>query len=98
MGENGSLFDELSSDVKDAVISKVLTKSYKSATELSKSLEFYVLEASLEKALQWTEVNPVMKKYKEAGLINVDFKDYNSLKNPQNADKAMIGKSFENGV
>lgn len=94
MGENGSLFDELSSDVKDAVISKVLTKSYKSAAELSKSLEFYVLEASLEKALQWTEVNPVMKKYSDAGLLNVNFATYNTLKNPQTADNAMIGRSF----
>ena len=94
MGENGSLFEELSSDVKDAVISKVLTKSYRSAAELSKSLEFYVLEASLEKALQWTEVNPVMKKYSDAGLLNVNFSTYNTLKNPQTADNAMIGRSF----
>lgn len=94
MGENGSLFDELSSDVKDTVISKVLAKPYRSAAELSKSLEFYVLETSLEKALQWTEVNPVMKKYQEAGLLNVNFSTYNTLKNPQTADNAMIGKSF----
>lgn len=93
-GENGSLFDELSSDVKDAVISKVLAKSYRSAAELSKSLEFYVLEASLEKALQWTEVNPVMKKYSDAGLLKVNFSTYNTLKNPQTADNAMIGRSF----
>ena len=95
-GKKESLFDELNSDLKNEVLKKVISKPYKSASELSDSLEFYVLEVSIEKALQWTEVNPVMKKYKEAGLINVDFKDYKSLKNPQNADKAMIGKSFEN--
>lgn len=93
-GERASLFDELAPDVKSGVMTKVLSENYKSAAELSDILEFYVLEESMKKALQWTEINPVMLKYKEAGLLNVDFTAYNSLKNPQLADTAMIGKSF----
>ncbi len=93
-GKKESLFDELAPDLKNEVIKKAVTAQYKSTAELSDMLEFYVLEVSLEKAVQWTEVNPVMKKYKEAGLLNVDFKAYNSLKNRQKADNALVGKSF----
>lgn len=94
-GENESLFDELSSDIKSGVMAKVLSEDYQSAEELSDRLGFYVLEESLAKALQWTEIHSVMLKYKEAGLLNIDFSTYNSLKKPQLVDNAMI-RGFEN--
>ena len=94
IGKNASLFDELAPDVKNGVLEKVLSKKYSSASELSSTLGFYVLEQSMEKALLWTEINPVMVKYKDAGLLNVNFTSYNGLKKPQDADSAMMGKSF----
>lgn len=92
-GESESLFDELDATVKDGVLKAVCAKAYTSVNQLSDTLEFYVLEQSLEKAVQWTEVHPVMVKYKDAGLLNVDFSVYNTLTNPQTADTAMMGRT-----
>lgn len=88
------IFNKLTADVKNGVLTKVLEKRYTSSSELSPSLEFYILEQSLEKAVQWTEVNPVMKVYKDAGLLNVDFSDYARLVNPQLADEKMMNRAY----
>ncbi|MBO5060537.1 MAG: S-layer homology domain-containing protein [Clostridia bacterium] len=94
-GEKLSLFDEVDSTVKAGVLDKVVKNEYKSASELTNALEFYVLQQSLEKAAQWTEVNPVLKKYQKAGLLDISFTDYDKLKSPEKADKALMGKSYE---
>ncbi|MCR4693561.1 MAG: S-layer homology domain-containing protein, partial [Firmicutes bacterium] len=50
---------------------------------------------SLEKALQWTEIHPIMLKYQQAGkLPGIDFNGYDQLKNQYVADGAMIGKEY----
>lgn len=92
-GTNDCLFDELDATVKNGVLDTVTKKTYTSASQLSPALEFAVLEQSLQKALLWTEVHPIMEKYKNANLLNVDFTVYNRLANPQTADTDMMGKT-----
>lgn len=94
LGTKTNLFDELSADVKAGVLSKVVGYNYTSAGELTDKLSFFVLEQSLAKALQWTEVNPIMKKYSDAGLLNVDFTAYNALNQKEAVDNQMI-KDFD---
>lgn len=93
-GKSENTLDELAADIKGGVYAKVLAKKYTSSAELSPALEFYVLEQSLEKAVQWTEVNPVMRKYKDAGLLNVDFSNYDKLVNPQLADEKIMKREY----
>lgn len=94
MGKEKNLFEEAASVVRNGILAKVKETPYKSAKELSEMLAFYTLEQTLKKAAQWTEVHPILKKYQEAELLDIDFKEYNKLASPQKADAAMMKKDF----
>ncbi|MBE7044798.1 MAG: hypothetical protein E7397_04660 [Ruminococcaceae bacterium] len=94
IGKEDDLFTEASDSLKAGILAQVASYPYKSVSELSQMLAFYTLEQSLKNAAQWTEVKPILKKYQEAELLDIDFKEYNKLASPQKADAAMMKKDF----
>lgn len=83
------IWDVLSENQKKAICAKVAGDSLATPEELSQKLCLYTLTAGISSAKAYTEVQPLMLAYKEAGLLTLTTGNYDV-----NKYAYMVGKSY----
>lgn len=85
----------LSDKAKEELMSSVpKAKKYTSLSMLQESIQTNALCKGLQYAQSWKHIEPLLKAYQKAELLNISFTDYNSLKNASAVMENMIGQSY----
>lgn len=89
------VYKMLSDKAKEQLMLSVpKAKKYTSLSMLQESIQTNALCKGLQYATSWKNIEPLLRAYQKAGILNISFTDYGLLKNTSAVMENMVGQSY----